>query len=280
MTSAKSNKPRPKDSSKASPTGASEQSEGWERSSLVGAVDLNCDIGEGMNNDELIMPFISSANMACGYHAGDEKTMWQTIEQAVKHKVAVGAHVSFLDRENFGRREINLAPGEIYELVEQQLIICNEIMDSFDMKLSHVKPHGALYNMSAKNAAIAKAIARAIKDFNQSLVVFGLSGSHSIYEAKALGLKTASEVFADRTYQDDGSLTPRSQSNALIEDADEVIRQVLHMIKKRTVVSVSGKEIPIVAETVCIHGDGKHAVEFAEKIYANLKQNNIDIKAI
>jgi UPF0271 protein len=246
----------------------------------LGEVDLNCDMGEGTDNDELIMPFISSANIACGYHAGDEKTIWKTIELAVKHKVAVGAHVSFLDKENFGRSEMNLTANEIYELVEQQLIIIKEIADSFDIKLNHVKPHGALYNMSARDVAIAKAIAEAVKDFDSNLILFGLSESHSIHEAKAAGLKTASEVFADRTYQDDGSLTPRSQPNALIEDADKAIQQVLQMIKKGTVTSVSGKEIPIKAETICIHGDGKHAAAFAKTIYENLKQNNIDIKAL
>lgn len=241
------------------------------------AIDLNCDLGEGVHNEELIMPFISSVNVACGYHAGDVKTIWQTIENAVKYNLAVGAHVSFLDKENFGRSEMNLPPDEIYELVEQQLIICKEIADSFDIKMHHVKPHGALYNISAKNVVVAKAIAGAIKDFDESLIVFGLSGSHSINEAKAITLKTASEVFADRTYQDDGSLTPRSQPNALIEDPDKAIQQVLHMIKKRTVVTVSGKEIPIVAETICIHGDGKHAVAFAEKIYNVIQTEGISI---
>jgi len=235
-------------------------------------VDLNCDMGEGMNNDSMIMPFISSANIACGYHAGDEKTMWQTIELAAKHNVAVGAHVSFFDRDNFGRNEMNLPPNETYELVEQQLIIIKEIADSFEIKLHHVKPHGALYNMSAKDAAIAKAIANAVKDFDASLILYGLSGSYSISEAKATGLKTASEVFADRTYQDDGSLTPREQPNALIEDTGKAIEQILQMLKDGTVTSVSGKKIPILAETICIHSDGKHAVEFARAIHDAIKK--------
>jgi 5-oxoprolinase (ATP-hydrolysing) subunit A len=243
-------------------------------------IDLNCDMGEAMKNDMAIMPYISSANIACGYHAGDEKTIWKTIELAVKYKVMVGAHVSFFDKKNFGRSEMNLPAGEIYELVTQQLIIINEIADSFSVKLSHVKPHGALYNMSAKDAVLAKTIATAVKDFNENLVLFGLSGSHSINEAKAAGLKTASEVFADRTYRDDGSLTPRSQPNALIVDMDKAIQQILQMIKKGTVISVSGKTVPILAETICIHGDGKHAADFAKHISENLKQNNIDIKAL
>jgi 5-oxoprolinase (ATP-hydrolysing) subunit A len=243
-------------------------------------IDINCDMGEGMDNDELIMPYISSTNIACGYHAGDEQTIWKTIELAIQYNVAIGAHVSFFDKENFGRSEMDLPAAEVYDLVTQQLIIIKEIADSFDIKIRHVKPHGALYNMSAKDAVFTKTIAQAVKDFDHSLVLFGLSGSHSIAEAKAIGLKTASEVFADRTYQNDGSLTPRSQTNALIEDSDKAIEQVLQMIKKGTVTSVSGKQISIEAETICIHGDGKHAVLFAKNIYENLKQNNIDIKAI
>ena len=229
--------------------------------------DLNCDMGEGKGNDALIMPYISSANIACGYHAGDVQTMYDTIELAVKHKVSVGAHVSYLDKNNFGRTEMNLEEGEIYELVQQQLIILNEIVDLFDIKLTHVKPHGALYNQSAKNNIMARSIARAVKDYGQQLILFGLSGSHSIRKARLIKLQTASEVFADRTYQDDGSLTARSQPDALIEDAGKAVKQVLQMIKEGTVTTVSGKTIPIIAETICIHGDGKHAVEFAKAIH-------------
>lgn len=249
-------------------------------SKVKGSVDLNCDMGEGTGNDELIMPFISSANIACGYHAGDETTIWKTIELALKYKVAVGAHVSFFDKENFGRSEMNLPAAEVYDLITQQLIIIKEIADSFSVKLNHVKPHGALYNMAAKDAGLAHAIALAAKDFDERLILFGLSSSHSINEAKAIGLRTASEVFADRTYQDDGSLTPRSQSNALIEDMEKSTQQVLHMVKHHTVTTTSGKTIPIIAETICIHGDGKHATSFAKNIFENLKQNNIAIQSI
>jgi UPF0271 protein len=272
MSSKKIKIPESNDSSQVSPPAGG--------GDLEGAVDLNCDMGEGIGNDELIMPFISSANIASGYHAGDEKTIWHTIELAIKHNVAIGAHVSFFDKENFGRSEMNLPAGQVYELITQQLIILKEIADSFDIKMKHVKPHGALYNMSAKNAMLAKTIAAAIKDFDESLILFGLSGSHLIKEAKATGLKTASEVFADRTYQDDGSLTPRSQPNALIEDTHRAVQQVLQMITKGTVTTVSGKQISIAAETICIHGDGKNAIAFAKTIHDNLKQHNIDIKAI
>lgn len=236
--------------------------------------DINCDIGEGIGNlassagmDELIMPFISSANIACGYHAGDSKTMWQTVETAIKHKVLIGAHPSFFDRKNFGRTEMNVEKEEMYDLVSQQLIILDEIASGLGAKLNHVKPHGALYNMSARDAVLANTIAKAVKDFDSNLILFGLSGSHSMSEAKAIGLQTASEVFADRTYQDDGSLTPRSQPNALIEDTNKAVQQVLQMTKEGTVTTVSGKIISIVAETICIHGDGKHAVEFAKAIH-------------
>ena len=232
-----------------------------------GRVTFNCDMGEGMANDAAIMPYIHSANIACGYHAGDEHTMWQTVELALKNNVAVGAHVSFLDRKNFGRTEYDLTTAEIYELVQQQLILLNEIAGSFDIALQHVKPHGALYNMSARNNEIAKAIASAVKDYDRNLVLFGLSGSFSIQEAKAIGLSTANEVFADRTYQDDGSLTPRSDTNALIESTEKAIEQVQQLLNEGTITSVNGKKITVDVETICIHSDGKHAVAFAKAIH-------------
>jgi 5-oxoprolinase (ATP-hydrolysing) subunit A len=236
-------------------------------------IDINCDLGEGMGTDKDIIPFITSANIACGYHAGDTDTMWATIEYCIANDVAIGAHPSFLDRANFGRTELQLSPEEIYELIIQQLIIIDELLSSFETPLRHVKPHGALYNLSAKNADTAHTIAKAIKNYNSNLVLVGQSGSHSISEAKKLGLQTASEVFADRTYQDDGYLTPRSVGNALISDTDKVSAQVLQMVKEGTVTSVSGKTIPITAETICIHGDGKYAVEFAKAIHNILTQS-------
>ena len=223
-------------------------------------------MGEGIGNDELIMPFINSANIACGYHAGDVTTMQETIALCLKYGVAIGAHPSFYDRENFGRQEMNLPGDDLYELVTQQLIIFSEVASSFDLKMNHVKPHGALYNIAAKDALIANVIAKAVRDFDSSLILVGLSGSHAIEQAKAIGLKTASEVFADRSYQDDGSLAPRSQLGAIIENIEDAIRQVIQMINEGNVTTVSGKVIPITAETICIHGDGKHAVEFAKAI--------------
>jgi 5-oxoprolinase (ATP-hydrolysing) subunit A len=228
-------------------------------------------MGEGMDNEALIMPFITSANIACGYHAGDAASIHQTIKLCTKNKTTIGAHPSFYDKENFGRTPINLPLQEIYELIIQQLVILTEIAAPDNTTLHHVKPHGALYNMSAKDAAIARVIATAVKDFDSHLILFGLSGSHSIREADKIGLQTASEVFADRTYQDDGSLTPRTQAGALIKEKDKMIQQVLQMVNEGTVTTQSGKKISILAETICIHGDGKHAVEFAEAIYNTFK---------
>jgi UPF0271 protein len=229
--------------------------------------DINCDMGEGIGNDEHIMPFITSANIACGYHAGDINTMHQTIEYCIKYNVAIGAHPSFYDKAKFGRSEIMLPPHELYELITQQLLIINEVAEASGEKLMHVKPHGALYNLSAKDTLTANIIARAVKDFEHELILVGLSGSHSITEAKAIGLKTYSEVFADRTYQDDGSLTPRTQTNALIENTEQAVKQATQMINEGAVTTTSGKTIPVVADTICIHGDGKHAVEFAKAIH-------------
>jgi len=228
--------------------------------------DINCDLGEGIGNDALIIPYITSANIACGYHAGDIDTMHQTIAICLKHNVSIGAHPSFLDRENFGRTEINLPVDDLYELLTQQLIIFSEVADSFGKTINHVKPHGALYNMSAKDALIANIIAKAVNDFDSNLILYGLSGSHSISVANRMGLKTASEVFADRTYQDDGSLTSRSKPDALLKNVEKMIQQVWQMTKDGTVTTISGKSIPIKAETICIHGDGEHAVEFANAI--------------
>jgi UPF0271 protein len=224
-------------------------------------------MGEGTGNDAAIMPFITSANIACGYHAGDEETMRITIELAQKHGVNIGAHPSFYDRENFGRTEQKTSSTDVYQLMMEQLFLFSKIAGVAGASIHHVKPHGALYNMAAKNRRLAIAIAQAVKDFDENLVLFGLSGSASITEGKALGLKTWSEVFADRTYQDDGSLTPRSQPNAMIEEEQKAVDQVLQMVRKGTVTAVSGNEVSMMAETVCIHGDGKGAVAFAKAIF-------------
>jgi 5-oxoprolinase (ATP-hydrolysing) subunit A len=242
--------------------------------------DLNCDMGEGIGNDEAIMPFITSANIACGYHAGDEATMQQTVLLAKKFNVAIGAHPSFLDRENFGRTEMQTTPDEVYNLVTVQIKGLEKVAVQNNATLHHVKPHGALYNMAAKDSSLARAIVHAVQDCNPNLILYGLSGSFLISEAEALGLQTASEVFADRTYSNNGSLTPRSQPNAVIEDEETAIQQVLQMVKTKTVTTVSKKEIPMLAQTICLHGDGKHAVAFAQKINKALKEEGLVLQAV
>lgn len=243
-------------------------------------IDINCDMGEGAGNDHLIMPFISSANIACGFHAGDPETMWETMKLALQHDVSIGAHVSFLDRENFGRTEMMIDADDVYEIVTQQLIILQEIANGHTTTLKHVKPHGALYNMSARDSKLATTIARAVFDFDRSLILFGLSGSHSIREATEIGLRVANEAFADRSYQQDGSLTPRTKADALLESEPQVLKQVLQMIQREKVSSQGGGEIAIVADTICIHGDGAHAATFAKAIHQHLKLHHIDIKAL
>ena len=242
--------------------------------------DLNCDMGEGMPTDEAIMPFITSANIACGYHAGDETTMQQTIDLAIKYKVAIGAHPGFDDKANFGRTEMQLTSTEIYQLVFKQVQALRNMCVESKVSLHHVKPHGALYNMAAKNTEMATAIAHSVADIDPRLILYGLSGSQLIAQAKAVGLRTASEVFADRTYQNNGSLTPRSQSNALIINMQQSLEQVLQMIQHNTVTSVAFVSIPIQADTICLHGDGDHTVDFAKAIHQTLQQHHIEIKSI
>lgn len=233
--------------------------------------DLNCDMGEGIGNDELIMPYITSANIACGFHAGDEETMKKTILLAKKYNVNIGAHPSFLDKENFGRGEIHMPAAEVYRLVTEQINILQNVATALDMVVHHIKPHGALYNMAAKDKKLAKAVAESILSCDENLIVFGLSNSFLITEARAVGLKTANEVFADRTYQEDGNLTPRNHPNALIDNIDDMIQHTLRMVKDGKVKTVSGKEIPIIAETICIHGDGSNAVEFAKVLKEEIR---------
>lgn len=228
-------------------------------------------MGEGAGNDEQLMPFIHAANIACGYHAGDKDTMKRTVDLALQYNVAIGAHPSFHDRENFGRTPMQLPLTQVYDLVTGQLFSLKEIVIAAGGTLSHVKPHGALYNLSAKEPAMADIIAKAVKDADAALLLYGLSGSCSITAANAAGLQPVSEVFADRTYQDDGSLTPRTLPGALIETKEMAVSHVLKMIQEGIVTTVSGKTIPILAETICIHGDGEHAVVFARSIYTALQ---------
>lgn len=246
----------------------------------MASIDLNCDMGEGCCNDAGLMKLISSANIACGFHAGDRDTMIRTVELALENSVAIGAHPGYPDRENFGRKAMKLTHEQIFEIVSEQILLLKEIAESAGGKLTHIKPHGALYNQAAQDAGLAKTIASAVKNIDSNLVLFGLSGSVSIAEAETAGLRTASEVFADRTYQADGSLTPRSELNALIDSEVQAVAQVLQMVTTQTVMALSGETVPIKAETVCIHGDGERAVEFAQLTRKALSDNNITIASI
>ena len=229
-------------------------------------------MGEGLENEADLMPYILSANIACGYHAGDPSTMKHVIELCMLHGVNIGAHPSFSDRENFGRTPIQLPGTMIYDLITVQLATLKNIANECGARLNHVKPHGALYNMAANDPLLARFIAKAVKDFDPGLVYFGLSGSVMIDEAKEMGLQTANEVFADRTYQHDGTLTPRTAPNALLQDVEAVKKQVTKFVKEQCVTTVTGADIAVKADTICIHGDGSHALEFAKAIHKILHE--------
>ncbi|HET9055355.1 MAG TPA: 5-oxoprolinase subunit PxpA [Chitinophagaceae bacterium] len=242
-------------------------------------IDFNCDLGEGTGNDKAIMPYISSANIACGYHAGNETSMKETVELCSSYGVAMGAHPSFPDKENFGRTNMNLPSDEIYSLVLNQIKTLADIVFSHGKKLQHVKPHGALYNMAAKDISIARAVANAIKDFDKNLLLFGPPKSKLDTAANEQQIKFIAEAFADRTYQPDGSLTPRTQPNALIEDEEKCVHQVLQIIKDKTVTCCDGTIISLKAETICIHSDGKNAVGLTNALYKQLKESGIAIQS-
>lgn len=246
-------------------------------------IDLNSDLGESfgaykIGNDQEVLKHISSANVACGYHAGDHNVMVETVKMALNYGVQIGAHPGFPDLAGFGRREMNLSPKEIYNLVIYQIGALEAICKAFGTTLAHVKPHGALYNMAAQNRAIADAIAQAIVDINPELVLFALAGSESEKAGLEKGLKVASEVFADRNYQPDGSLTPRSHQHAMIEDSDLAIKRVIRMIKEGKVAAIDGTDIAIKADTICVHGDSPQALEFVTKLNTALKAENITIR--
>jgi len=244
------------------------------------SIDINCDMAEGAGKEKELMPFISSANIACGYHAGSEELMKETIDLCLKYNVAIGAHPSFPDRENFGRTNMDLPLDEVRKLVTDQIYLLRRIAQVQGAALHHVKPHGALYNMAAKDPALASGIALAIKDIDAALILYGLSQSDLVREAQKIDLKVANEVFADRTYQVDGSLTPRSEPVALISNAQEAIGQAMKFVKENKVKTVIGQEISLKADTLCLHGDGKHAVEFARLIYSKFREGRITVKTI
>jgi 5-oxoprolinase (ATP-hydrolysing) subunit A len=229
-------------------------------------IDLNCDMGEGCGNDAELMNYVSSINIACGFHAGDTALMRKTVELAINKRVAIGGHPSFRDSANFGRKEMKISHEEVFDIVFYQILNLKGICEDFGTKLHHVKPHGALYNQAAKDTEIAAAIAEAVKQLDENLILYGLSGSCLISEAEKIGLQTASEVFADRTYQPDGNLTPRSDPNALIHKVETSLAQVMQIVDTQTVTATNGEIVKLKAETICIHGDGENAVEFAKAI--------------
>lgn len=231
-------------------------------------IDLNCDLGEGIGNDEAIMPFITSANIACGFHAGDEKTMRETIRLAKKFNVNIGAHPSWADRENFGRREMNLSPNEAGEIVRYQIELFAKICKEENVKFTHVKPHGALYNQSARDDELARAIVQAIKSVGEDLILVGLAGSRSIEAGIKMGLKVAREGFPDRRYNSDGSLMSRNISGAVIELPDEVALHALTLI-------LGGG-----LDTLCLHGDNLNAVENAKLLREVLEKYDVEVAAI
>lgn len=245
-------------------------------------VDLNCDLGESfgkykLGNDEDMLPLVTSVNVACGFHAGDPGTMRKTVKLALEKQVAIGAHPGLPDLNGFGRRNLDISPQEAFDMVVYQIGALYGFVKAEGGEMRHVKPHGALYNMAAINADLADAIAEAIYRVNPELILYGLSGSELIRAGLKIGLRTASEVFADRTYQIDGTLTPRSQADALISDPTVAVMQIMQMVKEGTVRSLQGIDVPILAETICIHGDGKHAIEFAGSIRKMLQTEGVTL---
>lgn len=243
-------------------------------------IDLNCDLGEGAGYDAELLPLVTSANLACGGHAGDETTMRQAVALAQAHGVAIGAHPGFPDRENFGRRELVLAPPEIFALVLSQVRALQHVAHELGAVVRHVKPHGALYNLAARDAAVARAIAEAVRAAGPGLVLFGLAGSVSLAAGRACGLRVAAEAFADRTYQTDGSLTPRSRPDALLSDETAVVEQVLRIVREGAVRAVDGNEVRLAAETICLHGDGVHALALARRLHAGLRAADVELRAV
>lgn len=241
-------------------------------------VDVNCDMGEGFPDDAFLMPYISSANIACGAHAGNETQMKHTIELAMASGVKIGAHPGFADPDHFGRREIQLSPAALTDLIQCQVQQMKKFTEAAGAKLHHVKPHGALYNMSARQPDIALIIANAIKEMDPDLILYGLSKSCSIEAAIEIQLPVWNEVFADRRYQSNGALLPRSNPIALITDSKDCCLQAEQMIVHHTVTCYDGGVIPLVPDTICLHGDGPTAVTLATHLYKHFQEKHIELR--
>lgn len=242
-------------------------------------IDLNADLGEGCASDAALLQLVSSANIACGFHAGDAQTMLASVREALKNGVAIGAHPSFPDRENFGRTAMTLPPETVYAQTLYQIGALAAIARAEGGVMRHVKPHGMLYNQAAKDPQLADAIARAVYACDPSLILVGLAGSELIRAGEHYGLTTRQEVFADRGYQADGSLVPRTQPGALVEDEEHALAQTLGMVESGRVKSITGEWANVVAQTVCIHGDGEHALAFARRLRAAFEERSIRIMA-
>jgi 5-oxoprolinase (ATP-hydrolysing) subunit A len=230
-----------------------------------------------MGSDAEVMPLISSTNIACGFHAGDPATMRRTIELALEHGVAIGAHPGYPDLQGFGRRNIAMSPAEAADIVLYQVSALNGMCEALGGRLRHVKPHGALYNRAARDRPLAAAIAAAVRSIDPGLLLYGLSGSFSVEEAEAAGLRSVSEVFADRSYEADGSLTPRSEPDAVLADPAQAARRAVRMAAEGTVTARDGSKVGLRSETICIHGDGPLAIEFASAIRDGLTTAGIRI---
>lgn len=245
-------------------------------------VDLNSDLGESfgrytLGNDDKIIPLITSANVACGYHASDPVVMDKTIRMAKEAGIRVGAHPGFPDLMGFGRRNMNVSPAEAKAYTMYQLGALDAFCRAHGMKMQHVKPHGALYNMAAKDYKLSTAICEAIKGFDDTLIVMALSGGELVRAAKDMGLRVALEVFADRAYEEDGTLVARTKEGAMITDEEEAIARVIRMVKEQKVTAITGKDIAIKADSVCVHGDGAKALAFVDRIRQAMKAESIEI---
>lgn len=248
-------------------------------------IDINCDMGESFGRYQLgldaeIMPFISSANIACGFHAGDPNVMHKTVQMAVKHGVGVGAHPGFPDLVGFGRRNLNMLADELRDAIIYQVGALMGFTQMFGANIQHVKPHGAMYNMAAENESMAKTIVETLLKLNDQLILFGLSGSKILSIARKSGLRIACEVFADRAYNEDGSLVSRQQTGAVITNSSEVATRILKMVKERKVTAITGREIDLELDTICVHGDTAGAVDHVKHIVRVLKQEGIEIAPI
>ncbi|MCL1631409.1 LamB/YcsF family protein [Sporolactobacillus sp. CPB3-1] len=247
-------------------------------------IDLNCDLGESfgqyrMGNDEQVLALITSANIACGFHAGDYSEMRRTVIRAKRSGVMIGAHPGLPDLIGFGRRAMSMAPSEVYDLTVYQIGALQAVAAAQHVRLNHVKPHGALYHMASLHEKYAEAVAHAVRDVNPDLLLFGMDGTFLTREGERAGLHVVYEAYADRTYSPDGSLTPRTESDALITDTRQALKQVIQMIKEGSVTTTNGSKAKVRAETLCIHGDNSAAVAFAAAIRDELQNRGVTICA-